>query len=1287
MTQLWVGYFYSPTPREDCVSELDVSVWDASSPDPLLITAVRQGDATAFGVLFSRHADAARTVARQYISDPSDVEDVVADGFEKVLQVLRSGGGPDVAFRAYLFTVVRRLAYVQVDQGRRTQPTDEDYIFESAIGPLASVEEPTLRGFEDRTVALAFESLPERWRSVLWYTDIEGQTPAAVAPIFGLTANGVAALAYRAREGLRQAYLQQHLQGDVDDECRRANTLLGSYVRGGLNKRETTLVEGHLEDCGRCRALVLELGDVAQSMRGIVAPLVLGIAGMGALAGGLPLWGAGAATGVGTLFSGAGVTAGGGSGGSAGGPAASPAGAASGAAVAGGSRMAKTLVGAAAVVVLATVLAAGAMTNWFSGAGDDQPVAGSDHSASDAAPLTPPQSADPDADSPEPPVDSDTDPDADPDADLSGSDPFGSDSFSSDTGSDDAFGEPGIDGLPGAERFPPFSGTGPWGPGNQGDAPVPGPNGSGSNPPAGTPPGVPDPSQQSEPNPPASSPTPPPGEPTTPTQPTTPAQPPTQPTTPTDPPPPTQPPVPPVVSASAQEVSVGLDGLIALTEAPLRATVTNESENPADGAVVEMTLPAGEAKFIGTSAGNPGQGPLRILQAPGGVVQTTSGGVTWSCDIAASGDTATCSAEELPAGAVSDVSLDVMYTGYGVRKVDVAVTVRIGDDEFSQQVETDVQSAPAKLTVDVHPESELVVGQAGWLTAAVNNRGELGASEAKVEFTLPEHVQWVLGDAGAVEARSSVMGRDGWQCAVPNRSEPALVSCEPSGDMTPNPGNTADLTEHLSLAVKMPARSTGSDADALPADVQAQAHWDGQSSVRSIKRISALQVDVGVTYAADKLELTAGGTAVDATVELHNSSSRTARNVAVALTLPEGITPVGGCEPANADAGCVVGDLIAELPSGERQQIAVQLTAPAQQAMGISAVDAVTTATVWDASPVGAPLTVGTSSADLWVGTTDFGPSQRFTGNVAVAEIGAPLLFCDENDPACARAAQGLGSNTNLNNDAHRSYPLTEDPCPNCVAPGGVTSSSIARLRDAPAGAEVKYAELFWSANDWGANPPGQDRAYLKAPRGQYQEVVASGPVQTAGGFYAASADVTDLVRASDVAGDWSVANIGIDPNRIGKKAVYAGWSLVVIYEDASAPTGEVILYDGALSLRGEVSKELALTGAAGTQARIGVVAWEGDRGILGDFMQMNGTALKPQRFTTSPGDAPTWTPGDANNAFDSTATGFRLPNSLGVDAKAFETADLQDGRNTLKFGTAGDAYLLTAVTVHTTQQ
>jgi RNA polymerase sigma factor (sigma-70 family) len=123
-----------------------------------------------------------------------------------VLGQLRRGGGPDGAFRPYLFTTVRRVAIDRFRAEGRLVVSGEMEAFDPGV-PFA---DPAVAQLERTMIARAFASLPERWRTVLWHTDIDGARPAEVAALLGVTANGVAALAYRAREGLRQAYLQMH---------------------------------------------------------------------------------------------------------------------------------------------------------------------------------------------------------------------------------------------------------------------------------------------------------------------------------------------------------------------------------------------------------------------------------------------------------------------------------------------------------------------------------------------------------------------------------------------------------------------------------------------------------------------------------------------------------------------------------------------------------------------------------------------------------------------------------------------------------------------------------------------------------------------------------------------------------------------------------------------------------------------------------------------------------------------------------------------------------------------
>ncbi|MDQ6686305.1 MAG: sigma-70 family RNA polymerase sigma factor [Actinomycetota bacterium] len=239
--------------------------------DAELISRVRGGDVDAYGTLFSRHAQAATRFARQLVPGP-DADDLVSDGFVKVLNVISKGGGPDVAFRAYLLTSVRRL---HVDRIRRTQKAAPAGDL-TPYDPGVPFQDTTIAGFEGGAAARAFASLPERWQLVLWHLEVEGQKPAEIAPLLGMSANSVSALAYRAREGLRQAFLQMHTADLVGEECRWTHAQLGAYVRNGLSRRDAAKVEEHLDSCRRCSAICLELTEVNSSLAELLGPLVLG---------------------------------------------------------------------------------------------------------------------------------------------------------------------------------------------------------------------------------------------------------------------------------------------------------------------------------------------------------------------------------------------------------------------------------------------------------------------------------------------------------------------------------------------------------------------------------------------------------------------------------------------------------------------------------------------------------------------------------------------------------------------------------------------------------------------------------------------------------------------------------------------------------------------------------------------------------------------------------------------------------------------------------------------------
>ncbi len=289
----------------------DAQATTLDSSDAELIRAVRAGDTSAYAVLFQRHVQAATRLARQLLTT-GEADDLVSEAFLKVLAVLQDGRGPDEAFRAYLLTSVRRLHVDRVRATSRTRPTDDDAVLDRGV----PFEDAVSIAFENDAAARAFASLPERWQLVLWHVEVEGQKPAAVAPLLGMSPNAVSALAYRAREGLRAAYLESHAATTTDDTCRRVTPLLGGYVRQTLSPRDTAKVDEHLDGCRRCTGVHLELVEVNQNLRGLLAPAVLGpaaagylgatgvaataIAGAGSLAAGSAMASAGSAAASGT---------------------------------------------------------------------------------------------------------------------------------------------------------------------------------------------------------------------------------------------------------------------------------------------------------------------------------------------------------------------------------------------------------------------------------------------------------------------------------------------------------------------------------------------------------------------------------------------------------------------------------------------------------------------------------------------------------------------------------------------------------------------------------------------------------------------------------------------------------------------------------------------------------------------------------------------------------------------------------------------------------------------------
>ncbi|MFG2341282.1 DUF3344 domain-containing protein [Streptomyces yangpuensis] len=245
-------------------------------------------------------------------------------------------------------------------------------------------------------------------------------------------------------------------------------------------------------------------------------------------------------------------------------------------------------------------------------------------------------------------------------------------------------------------------------------------------------------------------------------------------------------------------------------------------------------------------------------------------------------------------------------------------------------------------------------------------------------------------------------------------------------------------------------------------------------------------------------------------------------------------------------------------------------------------------------------------------------------------------------------------------------------------------NSTRAELK-VPQGAKVSYARLYWGGNlRVGEQKPPQDngRVLVAEPGGAYKEVLADTVIghRTDAGSdaYQASADVTPLVRKGG-AGMWTVSqlNIAMGHSEVG---AWGGWTLVVAYEHPQEPLRRISLWDGFESLAaragdGKVAIE-GLGAPAGSAGRVGVVAYDGDRGTLGDSLTV--TADSGRRVSLSDGENP------FNDVMNSTITEFggqsfvRQPdhmNNLGYDADVFDLSPaLSGGARSLDFRFTGES-------------
>jgi RNA polymerase sigma factor (sigma-70 family) len=225
--------------------------------DERLVALVRRGDATAFEVLYDRHAGELFSFCRYLLGSRADAEDAIQSTFASAHTALLADDRP-IDARPWLFTIARN-ACLSILRARR---------------PAAEVSVQTPRGEQDpvaraeqredmRQLLTTLGELPERQRVALVLRELHGFNHSEIAALLGVRAEQVKSYVYQARSNL----ISERDARDAD--CAAIRHELANARGPALLKSQ---LRRHLRSCPDCRAYAAELSRQRRQL-GILLPV------------------------------------------------------------------------------------------------------------------------------------------------------------------------------------------------------------------------------------------------------------------------------------------------------------------------------------------------------------------------------------------------------------------------------------------------------------------------------------------------------------------------------------------------------------------------------------------------------------------------------------------------------------------------------------------------------------------------------------------------------------------------------------------------------------------------------------------------------------------------------------------------------------------------------------------------------------------------------------------------------------------------------------------------------
>jgi RNA polymerase sigma-70 factor, ECF subfamily len=171
---------------------------DIANNDADLVQRAKDGDKTAFVVLYERYQPLVFSYVYYRVDDQAQAEDIAAEVFVRMVAKIHSYRATSPLL-AWLYTIARNLIIDHYRQTSRVSPLNE----RTAMSNFDPTEEAHRR-MRESELRVALKRLSEEQRQVVLLKFIERRSNMQIAALLGKTEGAVKSLQHRALDALRR---------------------------------------------------------------------------------------------------------------------------------------------------------------------------------------------------------------------------------------------------------------------------------------------------------------------------------------------------------------------------------------------------------------------------------------------------------------------------------------------------------------------------------------------------------------------------------------------------------------------------------------------------------------------------------------------------------------------------------------------------------------------------------------------------------------------------------------------------------------------------------------------------------------------------------------------------------------------------------------------------------------------------------------------------------------------------------------------------------------------------